>query len=305
MAFGRRTDEQALSNISSATRSDRIAETACRLLKNHDRIAAIMEKIAIKPEELVRPDDPYDIYTIEGIANDRNKVEELDAIFASRNQDQLPNGLTLNEVRKLAERLEYEVIRGINIGKWYPGVRADKTSKIDDYLRGIDAIFRFSEIGREGYIGLGVDVSFSQNLLSKFKRIKDEIDHFDGEDNRLGVVKYYRNKQGFRGELSNLPRIVVAFDLGVIEDMTRAKGDSLREHMSRHLLLIEAETQLAVFTEYARRNNPACMPYLEKSYRLIRALSEYLNSKKQLLQSEYRKNRKVDAAIEAGLSLFQ
>jgi len=212
---------EAIRNVDSASRSEAITETADKLMTRHETVSDNLKKIAIQPLDLVRENDPNDIYDIERVKQDLAYVETRKRQFASAEKRKLSNGLSMSESEKLAEIAEYDIIRGINIGGWIPQGRAIKTSEFDDIQNGVDFVM---EIGsREsaiGHLGMGVDVSFSLDLGKKFRRIKHDIDSYDGDMYRLGVVKYFQSEQaGMRGELSGLPRIVAAYDLGVLEDL--------------------------------------------------------------------------------------
>lgn len=295
----------AINNLDNRTRGKEIAETSQKLLGRHELISQRMDEISIDPMSLVRENDPNDIYSVDSVQRDLAYVERRKAQFAQSDREKLSNGLTFKEVSQLAEIAEYDLIRGINLGGWIPQGRAIKTSEYDDIYNGVDLVI---EIGSKesaiGHLGLGVDVSFSLDLQKKFQRIKDDIDAFDGEDHRLGVVKYFKSKAaGMRGELSGLPRVVTAFDLGVLEDLA-VKSDDLKGHIGQALMITEIEKQLTAFQEYASDANPACATQLEKPLQMIRAINRLTGSSERLEDSEYSKNRKADEAIEAGLNLF-
>jgi hypothetical protein len=156
-------------------------------------------------------------------------------------------------------------------------------------------------------MGMGIDVSFSHNLQKKFQRIKDEIDAYDGKDNRLGRVKYFASeKMGFRGELSGLPRVVAALDTEIIEDLARTKNNNIGVHMARHEIILEMEHQLAVFADYARKlKKTECMDHIMRAQNFVRKVSLHLESERTAKDSGYNKNRKINDAVEEGLSLFR
>ena len=61
---------------------------------------------------------------------------------------------------------------------------------------GMDGIIEFTPPGQVGHLGLGIDVSFSHNLQSKFERAKKEIDTYNDDpndnENKLGQIKYFK-----------------------------------------------------------------------------------------------------------------
>lgn len=197
-----------------------------------------------------------DLYGDESVNKDIRYVEQRKADFAKTGNNRVVDELTEGDIRKLAERAEYEVFRGINAGGWIPMMKAFKTSDFDDIHWGVDMILEFQNREVFGHIGLGIDVTFAQDIYKKFARIKTEIENFDGEKNRLARAKYYESsKLGHRGELFNLARVVIAVDLPMLEDIARAKNAMHTNHIARHEILLELEQQLAVFADYAHRVN--------------------------------------------------
>jgi len=298
MGYGN-PEQSAINNLDSRKRPDDIKDTADLLLPMHDRVSQLMEQIAIKPEDF------RDLYG-DGVDKDAQYVDKRKASFKTTENKEITAGLNEGEVRKLAEILEYQIIRGINVGKWLPFCTAVKTSEFDDIAHGVDMVIEFQKLTQYGHLGMGVDVSFSHNLQSKFQRIKDEIDNFDGKNNRLGVVKYFNSeKTGMRGELSGLPRVVVALDIKIIEDLARVKNDDIPNHIVQHEVVLEIEHQLAVFADYAQMRNPLCLDQIMRAQNFMRTISLHLESEAQLKNSEYGKNRKIQEAVERGLTLFK
>ena len=296
---------EAIHNLDSRKRSDEIAETSEKLLGRHEFVSNKLDKLRIKPRELVRQNDPNDIYSMDRIKKDEVYVAKRKANFAENDSSRLTNGLTMAEVKQLSEIAEYDIIRGINSGGWIPQGRALVASDFDDIANGVDMVLEIgSKSSSLGHLGIGVDVSFSLDLNKKFQRIKDEIDAYDAEEHRLGVVKYYQSKTaGIRGELSGLSRVVAAYDLGTLEDMA-VKSDRLKDHIGQAILISEMKRQIEVFYEYAQDVNPACANQLQRSLQMITAIDSIVKASDRLEQAEYSKNRKADEAVQAGLNLF-
>lgn len=297
-------ENAAIRSLDSRTRGLEIAETARMLLPMHEGISTRLEQIAIKPESLLRPEDENDLYTPEMIARDQRYVEDMKREFNAQRNEPRPHGLTEGDVKKLAEILEYYIVKGINIGNWLPFCRAVKTSEYDDIRNGMDLLVEFDPGNQVNHFGIGVDVSFSHHLRKKFQRIKDEIDRYDGEKHRLGVVKYAKTPNS-RGELHSLPRVVAALDLGIMKDLSRTKSNALSGHMAQHTLITEMTRQLEVFTEYAHSANPACAAPLERASNTLSIISQHLDSQGQLEVSEYTKNKDIDEAVTDGLKIFR
>ncbi len=292
-------ERAAMKTIDRENRGDHIKATAEKLLPLHPQIERIMKKIAVKPEDFSSPFDD------EMIADDRRHVEKMKKKIREHDKNPGAGGLTFGEVSKLAEVLEYQVIKGINVGKWLPYCKAIKTSEYDDIINGIDLVVAFTKGEKSDHLGIGVDISFSQNLKGKFQRIKDEIDQYDAEDNHLGTVRYFPSAQtGERSPLLDVPRVVAALDLGVMEDLARVK-DGGPGHIAQHAIITEMERQLSVFADYAQKKNPLCLDQIMRAQNFVHLISQHLQSEEQLQSSEYGKNIKIQEAIEDGLSLFR
>lgn len=292
-------ENAAMRSLDRRKRIDEIEQAARKLLPLHKQIAPLMEKIAIHPSGF------ENLYDREVMASDAHYVEHMKKIFAAQANEAGPNGLTKGEIRDLAEILEFQIIRGINEANWLPYVTAMKTAEYDDIKNGVDLVLIYEKGLQMGHMGMGVDISFSHNLRNKFQRIKDEIDAYDGEHDQFGVVKYFHNRQtGYRGELSGLPRVVAALDVGTMEDLAHVKGGG-PGHIAQHTIVSEMEHQLAVFADYARKNNPLCLDQIMRAQNFMHTLNDHFQSDEKLMSSEYRKNEKVQDAIEEGLSLFR
>lgn len=302
MAFGENPEFAAINNIDRETRADNIKQISERVLPLHEKIAPILEKISINPDDFT----DYDKASVE---KDKAYVTQREADFAYEANQPVHGveGLTKGDIKKLSDILEYQVIRGMNMDGWIPYCKAIKTSRYDDIANGIDTIVEFTPPGQVGHIGLGVDVSFSHNLQSKFERIKKEIDSYTDDPaddkNKLGQVKYFKSaNSGITGRLNGLPRLVTALDIGVIEDISKSK--SLKGHIAQHAVVTELEKQLGVFAEYAGDTNSKSLPNIQRAQKFIQTIASHLDSEEILKRSEYFKNAKVDEAIKRGLSIF-
>jgi hypothetical protein len=292
-------ENAAIRNLDRRTRTDEIKEVADKLLRNSEQVRQILNELAFDPEDFA------DLYE-EGVSRDIRYVQDMHERFKTSEGYEANNGLTEGDIKRLSERVEYEVIRGINVGQWFEGMGAHKTSEYDDIKNGVDIVLENISNNRYSHLGLGIDVTFSQNIEKKFQRIKDEIDAYDGKNNRLARVKYFSSDNtGIRGELNGLARAVVAVDLPMLKDMTQLKdADSISNHISKHVTILEIKEQLETFIQYAEQHNPDATKPLQRSYTFICELVEDLGSEQKLEQSEYAKNRKADDAIARGLEIF-
>ncbi len=293
-------EQAAIHNLDRRRRPDDIKDSADALLKNADKVREILDDISFNPEDF------SDLYTEEGVAKDLRYVADMEKTFRSRASYEVIPGLTEGDIKRLSERVEYEVIRGINAGQWFEGVGAYKTSDYDDIKNGVDVVLEMQEESSYAHLGMGVDITFSHNIDKKFRRIKDEIDNFDGDKHRLARVKYFDSANtGIRGELHSLARAVIAVDLPMLKDMTSVRDDeTLNKHISEHITLLEIQHQLEIFLAYAKKNNPAAAKPIERASGFVNTLVDKLKSEDRVHQSEYTKNRRADDAISRCLELF-
>jgi hypothetical protein len=293
-------EQAAIHNLDRRRRPDDIKDSVDTLLKNAGKVREILDNISFNPENF------SDLYTEEGVAKDLRYVADMERMFRSRDSHEVIPGLTEGDIKRLSERVEYEVIRGINAGQWFEGVGAYKTSDYDDIANGVDVVLEMQEAGSYGHLGMGVDITFSHNIDKKFLRIKDEIDNFDGDKHRLARVKYFDSANtGIRGELHGIARAVIAIDLPMLKDMTNVRDDEmLHKHISKHITLLEIQNQLEIFLAYAKKSNPAAAKPIERASAFISTLVEKLKSEDRVNQSEYTKNRRADDAINRCLEMF-
>ena len=297
-SFGGRPDRNAELRIDNEKRVDSMEKTAEKLLTRYPAIRDYMEKVAIHPETLTDYNPSTVKIDMDDAAKMREKMNESDL--------ELQYGkLNGKEVKQLSEILEYQIYTGINKYDWIPFCKAIKTSDFDDIINGVDMVVEYNNEQSFGHLGLGVDVSFSKNLTKKFKRIKDEIDSYDGKDNRLAEVKYFDSKNsGISGRLYGMPRVVAALDLGVMEDLAKM-SNMQKNHAAKHAIIIEIQHQLKTFREYAEKNNKACVGQLDRAYKFMTVISQKLESEQKLEMSEYTKNRQIQSAVENGLEIFK
>lgn len=289
-----------INKLDKRRRPDDIKDAAEALLKNSERVREVLDEISFDPNNF------SDLYSKETVERDLQYVADMERAFKASASHEVVPGLTEGDIKRLSERVEYEIIRGINAGQWFEGVGAYKTSDFDDIANGVDVVLEMQEEGSYGHLGMGVDITFSQNIDKKFKRIKDEIDNFDGDKHRLARVKYFDSANtGIRGELNSLARAVIAIDLPMLKDMTSIRDEeALHGHISKHVTILEIQHQLEIFLKYAESKNPAAVKPIERAHSFISTLVEKLGSENRMNQSEYTKNRRADDAINRCLETF-
>jgi hypothetical protein len=86
-------------------------------------------------------------------------------------------------------------------------------------------------------------------MQKKFERIKREI-----EKDELAQVKYFK-AHGYRGQLEQLPRIVIGVELDKVVALAgyweRNDKRALGEHITKDIIMQEIEEQLRTFLNYA------------------------------------------------------
>lgn len=154
-------------------------------------------------EEQANPKDFQGVegYTDKEIKEDLAYVEESEKHFV-RNDKTEPEKLEARKLGAIFERILHEQAE---MGDWLgPNAVTIKTSKFDDYKNGVDDVVEFQEEELEAsYLALGIDATIGGDSVSKFRRIKEEIDA-----GQLGGIKYfYSEHTGIKGRLPNVPRV--------------------------------------------------------------------------------------------------
>ena len=251
----------------------------------------------VKAHELLRKDrKAMDIMAVFGgrygeanIKNDLEYVRGRKAIFGKEN---IPGE---EQSKKLAELFEMLFAKLTELENWLgEDAFIMETSEYDDIYAGIDMVVEILRDGAFSHLGLAIDVTFSVDKIDKkLKRIKDEI--VNGE---LPTVRYFVSEQGdFKGELSNVPRVVVAVDRKTLrelasswldidflrkrlfqaqdqktKDQLKTRLREIQSKLANHPLQIEVldqiEIQLKTFATYASRE-----AQIKKSEKFINILS--------------------------------
>jgi len=130
---------------------------------------------------------------------------------------------------------------------------AKKASWYDDLKNGIDEIVEFdqTETSATSHLALGVDITFSKDIFKKMDDIKTRIDSGD-----IGVIKYLLTKT-YRGEMRNVPRVVIGADMKNLNEIIKLwidkKKKKLAQHRVKFMVLSQIMVQLNDFAEYAEK----------------------------------------------------
>ncbi len=290
--------EKTLLRRERETRSmDKIAST---LLPLHPECSKRLKEAAIKRADFTG------FYNAKTMNDHAAYVRYCETQFAETNRKDpsTDDHIGAEDTKKISEVLEYFVYSGINKGRWIPFVQAIKTADYDDYKYKIDFVLEFVSKATLGHIGIGIDVTFANDIRKKVSLIKEEIDNYDGKDNKLGRVTYYNSEQsGMRGELSGLPHVVLAIDIDVLDDLVHSKDQ--KNHIIRHIIITEIIEQLHIYAAYAQKVNPECVANFTRALRLMTVIQDELKSEQTLEESEYFKNRKMNERLSRELEIFE
>ena len=248
---------------------------------------------AIQMEEFV------DLYGEAAIKKDSLDVKNLEANFEkgpSKKFSELFEAI-------VASQIEDADLMGPNASVIVP-------SRFDDIMNGVDSIVEFEEERATSHLALAIDVTKgAEGLKKKFDKIRSSI-----KDGDLSRVKYFKS-DNFRGELRNIPRVVVGADHPTVENISglllrfirmqkssaenrRVKDQSARaqnltqelmkvrrelaSHPLHGIVLIEIREQLQAFQRYAEQTG---QQQVAESYRRVSAVIEDIIRKKNLRES--------------------
>lgn len=187
----------------------------------------------------IKETDFEDLYGKENIERDLAKIKDLETKFEPPS--------------KTAVILEAIIHEQSESNEWL-GSQAHtlRASRYDDIIHGVDEIVEFpdeDEPGKKSHLALGIDVTFSPNLLKKFKPIIERLSR--GE---LTKVKYFR-PSSLRGELTQIPQVVVGVDTRTLQEFIphwlERDTKTLAAHPMQIIVLEEIRMQLEAFAEYA------------------------------------------------------
>jgi hypothetical protein len=210
--------------------------------KAYETVLLKINKHAINEKD----DDFIKLHGEEKVKKDQEYVEKMERIFKVNNK---------SESSKKATILEYIIYEQSELGEWL-GKKAvtQKTSRTDDIRNGIDIAVEFEKDTEDSeYLGLAIDVSFGDELMKKFQRIKDEID-----SGKLAKLEYFRS-QNIAKEITDVPRVIVAVDgktLNELIELWSEKSEDSKTKLAAHpvqiQILNELFIQLKIFEQYAR-----------------------------------------------------
>lgn len=230
-------------------------------------------EILVPKRERIDPDSFADLYEKEKIEADKQRVLQMEKGFSGRYSKQE------KEFKKLSEVFESLFSELVELEDWFgEDVFMVETSKFDDYVNGVDLVAEFLRDGLFTHLGLAIDITTISQVKEKIKKILNEI-----RAGQLPRIKYFVSEGGdFRGELSNIPRVVIgtdrrsldklaqlwldfmrlrsqkqkslqAQDLGSLNKKISETKKALRTHPVQIELLAQIELQLEAFGKYSEK----------------------------------------------------
>lgn len=202
-------------------------EVASTMEAAYQRAEAALSEKRINMDDFAAPRGVYDPAVVE---RDKGVVAGLKEIFESKMQT-IPN---MREAKHAATVFEFLISEQASERKWFGGnTRIIPTSEYDDFAGGVDGVLHVKDASQNSFLALGVDVTFSaQGLEHKMHTIRQQIN--DGE---MARVKYFQLPDGnFKGELKNVPRIVLAADITTVVQMTEQWMEGLDKAFDNHWL---------------------------------------------------------------------
>lgn len=221
-------------------------------------------------ESAIDPETFRDLYH-DGVDNDLAYVKEMEAQFEKNATPET------REAKRLATVFEAILHENAELSDWLgPNATTIKTSLYDDIKNGVDTIAEFKEDGSPAsHLGLSIDVTFASDTEKKFNRIYEELKR--GE---LPKIKYFRSEAvGFRGELSDAPRVVIGAESKTIKQLAELWLEGQKKELGLHpiqfQILEEILMQLETFKSFAQKNKQdAIADTLEQRARIVEKILE-------------------------------
>lgn len=227
-----------------------------------DTLEAAYKK-ALSISNFIDIKDFSDLYGNDQVEADLNQISKLEEKFGEADQ-----------AKQLASILEAIIFEHGEQSYWF-GENAStiKTSRFDDIINGVDAIVEFDEKTHPAHLALAIDATFSEIVTDKFKNLKTKIDQ-----GKLAVVKYFQSERiSFRGEMSNIPFIVVTANVKTVKELSNLwinkDNEALAKHWIQFQLLEEMEKQCVVLSQYA---NSIGQDRLAEKYKTISKLVQQI-----------------------------
>jgi hypothetical protein len=209
--------------------------------------ATIREKARkIIEADRVRMEDFRDIYGDAAVTADMAKVTDLKRKFAARETPEQ------RRIKEFATMFEGLILDQIDQSMWFgEGVSTVAASEYDDLMNGVDVIAHIDVDGTaRSTMGLGIDVTFASYPRKKVDSILASIQKANAT-----TIKYFENGD-VRGQLKQVPRIILAVEGKNVEDLARIWTTEKRG-LVRHPIILQLatqiSTQLEAYEQFSRR----------------------------------------------------
>ncbi len=173
----------------------------------------------------------------------------------------------------------------VNNESWF-GVTTETsvqaTTRFDDVFHGVDAVVEKNSPEGSTHLGLAIDVTFGHSAEKKITHIKNHIDH-----KSLTRVKYFKSEtKGFRGEISELPSVVVGVSGDTVKELAnlfaRKEDGALELHQVQFQILDQIQLQCEYFASYAGSKG---LTHLAEKYKKVSAfISQSYNLSEKLVE---------------------
>lgn len=190
------------------------------------------------------------VYGRKGVFEDLADVKRLENEFANQT-------LQEQEAKRVSDVFEAFFVDAATQMQWFGNESTvNRTARIDDYLRGVDAYTTFnSPKSKYDHLALSTDLTFSlDKSMDKIEGIMSDI-----AAGRMSWIKYYYNpKTGYAGKLDNLPKTVIGLDGEHLPNFIRLwthdpSSPELLE--TRNILINQLHHQLRAFTAFADKRH--------------------------------------------------
>lgn len=204
-------------------------------------------------KERINPEVFRGLYGDKVIDDDSREVEEMEIKFNLKNEaDREENPEFFDKNKQYAEIFEY-IFSNLDQYDWFgENVNIIRASRLDD-LKGVDNIIEFSENGdsaKRAYTGVAIDNTLSLHPQKKIESLRASIRKGD-----MSTVKYFvSSDENFRGELKNIPKIIVGADSDTIHELARCilkDKKALAKHPFQFDMLLAMIEQSEILGLYA------------------------------------------------------
>jgi hypothetical protein len=227
-------------------------------------------------------------------------VAEMQAKFASQETEE-------DRMQKQAADI-FEAMLHDQSKHWLgEDVTMHKTDPYDDIKHGIDEVMEWrGEFGSPAHMGLSIDVTFSASIGTE-KKIRGIIDSIDRGE--LPTITFFEGK-GIRGELTEVPKVVVGAGKQTLHSLTRmwvkSKEGAMIPHPMGWLMYQELLQQCAAYRDYARgKGRRDIADKYDTGFKIVSRLHSEAEADRRIFKGEDTEQDPVFSEIKNQLSLLR